>query len=77
LALYHYPRAYAALRLIRPAIRAVLFLACLKPRLAQYKISWALGIYEGYAGKLWDNRLTERFVAGPARKAHNEMSRVR
>ena len=76
LALYHYPRVYVALRLIRPALRAALSLACLKPRLARYKLSWVLGIYEGYTGTLWDNRLTKRFGAEIAKKAPNEMSRV-
>jgi glycosyltransferase involved in cell wall biosynthesis len=57
LALYQYPRAYVALRLIRPALRAVFSIACLKLGLARSKISWALGVYEGYTGKLWVSTL--------------------
>ena len=47
LAVYEYPRAYVALCLIRPTLRAALGLASLKPKLARYKSSWALGVYEG------------------------------
>jgi hypothetical protein len=76
LALYRYPRIYVAWRLIRPALRAALSLACLKPRLARYKLSWALGIYEGYTGTLWDNQLTKRFDAEMVKRASTVVSRV-
>ena len=52
LALYDYPRAYLARSLVRPALRAALGLASLNLRLARYKMLWALGVYEGYTGRL-------------------------
>ncbi|MGH6825799.1 glycosyltransferase [Methyloceanibacter sp.] len=52
LALYDYPTAYLARSLVRPALRAALGLASLNLRLARYKMLWALGVYEGYTGKL-------------------------
>jgi glycosyltransferase involved in cell wall biosynthesis len=52
LALYEYPRAYVALCLIRPTLRALLGLAALKLKLARYKSSWALGVFEGYTGNI-------------------------
>jgi hypothetical protein len=52
LALYGYPRAYVAIRLLRPALRAVLGFTSLRLKFARYKLSWALGVYEGYAGKI-------------------------
>ena len=53
LALYDYPRAYLARSVVRPALRAALGLASLNLRLARYKMLWALGVYEGYTGRLW------------------------
>ena len=52
LALYDYPRVYLARSLVRPALRAALGLASLNLRLARYKMLWALGVYEGYTGRL-------------------------
>jgi glycosyltransferase involved in cell wall biosynthesis len=52
LALYAYPRVYVGLCLMRPALRAALGLAAMKPKLARYKSSWALGVYEGYTGTM-------------------------
>jgi glycosyltransferase involved in cell wall biosynthesis len=51
LALYRYPWTHVAIRLMRPTLRALLGLTSLKWRLARYKLSWALGVYEGYTGK--------------------------
>ena len=53
LALYDYPLAYLARSVVRPALRAALGLASLNLRLARYKMLWALGVYEGYTGRLW------------------------
>ena len=53
LALYDYPRGYLVRCVIRPALRAALGLASLNLRLARYKMLWALGVYEGYTGRLW------------------------
>jgi len=52
LALYSYPRTYVAVRLMRPALRATMGFASLKLTLVRYKLSWALGLYEGYTGKI-------------------------
>jgi glycosyltransferase involved in cell wall biosynthesis len=52
LALYDYPRAYLARSLVRPTLRAALGLASLNLRLARYKMLWALGVYEGYTGRV-------------------------
>jgi hypothetical protein len=52
LALYRYPPAYVAVRLMRPTLRAVIGLASLNLRIARYKSSWALGVYEGYSGNI-------------------------
>lgn len=52
LALYDYPRAYLVRSLVRPALRAAFGLASLNLRLARYKMLWALGVYEGYTGRL-------------------------
>jgi glycosyltransferase involved in cell wall biosynthesis len=52
LALYEYPRTYLARSLVRPTLRAALGLASLNLRLARYKMLWALGVYEGYTGRL-------------------------
>ena len=52
LALYGYPRSYVAICLMRPTLRAMLGLASLKLSSARYKITWALGVYEGYTGNI-------------------------
>jgi glycosyltransferase involved in cell wall biosynthesis len=52
LALYRYPRPYVAICLTRPILRALLALVFLRLSLTLYKISWALGVFEGYTGSL-------------------------
>ena len=52
LALYKYPRPYVAICLMRPTLRALLGFASLKLSLALYKISWAIGVFEGYTGHI-------------------------
>lgn len=71
LALYRYPRAHVAIRLMRPALRAVIGLASLNLRIARYKSSWALGVYEGYSGNILGQHRSPRRERADLRRRTN------